>query len=810
MTDEMFLGVVVTRYKSSHGAVSKRLTLENDKLVSSPACQIWAGKAFREALADWRDFAKLIDATRLDEAWSLGAMRADRTDVCDLKIKSPQLGIMFRFFSNVVSRTRDLIDYAPGAPAFVLLDFDVGGMTSLNRQRLDELGGFFGAMRALLPGFDEAAYIWRPSTSANLFKVGSDTPLKETQGLHCYLLVKDGGDAERFLKTLLDRAWLIGLGWIKIAKDGKALKRGIIDSCVWGGERLCFEGGPDLGPGLEQRDRHARIPDGQAYDTRRLLDLTPEEQSEVLLLKNAAKSDLGLKTRMEKAAKKFKAEKIVELVKRGVSEERAERTVEALCGGVRKLSPDYPLELDDGRIITVADILRDPQEYAGATMADPIEGRERGSNVGFVMERGDAIWSFANGETLYFFAHDFGALKDAIAEAPEREAANVLAKKLADAVVTEAEKAALIKLVKERDGILISDVRKIIKEEEIKRKKHADEQTRASSGKPQINLLPGDIVDVVITVDKALTKAKHVSIFRRGGDLVRPTEIDMPAADNRQTTIVGLKTFKAPDLSVAMAVAADFYKPDKDDVLVRCDPPVSLAQKLLEMGDRLHMPVIAGVISCPTLRPDGSVLSAPGYDVATGMYHFVDKSIDLSSMKDEPDRDDALAALATLKELLVEFPFVGDVDRAVAISAKITAVVRPMFPVVPGHATTATEAGSGKSYGADLCSSIVTGTDCPVLAACESEHEFEKQLSTALLSGCSLINIDNRIEPLAGGLLNQAITQPIIDVRPFGQNERKVSVVNRVTIMASRNRGNLDKTGLVRHIDERNRTKVGG
>lgn len=786
--------VVVTRHKSDHGSVSKSLTFKNAKLIASPTCQIWSGVSFRVALDDWRDFAKLIDQTPLDEAWSLGAMRADRADECEIFVKSAWATKQMTRRADVITRSRDLIDYAPGALAFCLLDFDAGEMTPENRQRLDELGGWFGAMRALLPGFDGAAYIWRPSTSANLYTVGFEKPLRETQNLHCYLLVEDGADTERFLKVLLDRAWLLGLGWIKVSRDGKALERGIVDASTWGGERLCFEGGPELvGYGLTQRDRHARIHDGSPYDTRRLLDLAPEEQSEVLRLKNAAKNDLGLKTRQESAAKKFKTEKVVELVKRGVSKERAERVVEALVGGVRRLMPDFQLELDDGRVITVRDILLDPEKFVGATMCDPIEGRERGRNVAFVMEQGNAIWSFACGETLYFFVHDFESISAAVEKAPEREAANVIARLLGDAVVTEAEKAALIKLAKQHDGILISDVRKVVKEEEIKRKKSDSKKVRDASKRPQIYLTPGAIVSVVMSVDMALTETKNVSIFRRGGDLVRPTEVDMPASDKRKTTVIGLKTFKAPDLSLAMAASADFYKPNKEGELVRCDPPINLAQKLIETGDRLHMPVIAGVISCPTLRPDGSVLSAPGYDAETGMYHFVDKAVDISSMKDEPDRDDALAALATLKELLTEFPFVNPVDKTVAISAKITAVCRAMFPVVPGHGCSAPEAGSGKSFEADLCSLIISGKDCPVLAACQNENEFEKQLSTALLSGCGLLSIDNRVEPLTGGLLCQAITQPFVTLRPFGQNEREVTVVNRITIQANGN--NLSVSG---------------
>lgn len=65
-------GVIVTRHRSDHGCVSKSLALQGGKLVSSPCCQIYAGQSSRVKLDDWRDFAKLIDQTPLDEAWTLG------------------------------------------------------------------------------------------------------------------------------------------------------------------------------------------------------------------------------------------------------------------------------------------------------------------------------------------------------------------------------------------------------------------------------------------------------------------------------------------------------------------------------------------------------------------------------------------------------------------------------------------------------------------------------------------------------------------------------------------------------------------
>ena len=44
------------------------------------------------------------------------------------------------------------------------------------------------------------------------------------------------------------------------------------------------------------------------------------------------------------------------------------------------------------------------------------------------------------------------------------------------------------------------------------------------------------------------------------------------------------------------------------------DPPNEVIQKLLAKGTWPRLPHVVGVVTVPTLRPDGTVLSEPGYD----------------------------------------------------------------------------------------------------------------------------------------------------------------------------------------------------
>ena len=127
-------------------------------------------------------------------------------------------------------------------------------------------------------------------------------------------------------------------------------------------------------------------------------------------------------------------------------------------------------------------------------------------------------------------------------------------------------------------------------------------------------------------------------------------------------------------------------------------PPVDAAQVLLKRFGDWDFPAIAGIISTPTLRPDGTILSKPGYDPATQLL-LIDPPA-MPDIPEKPTREDALAELELLNDLLFEFRFDDDggVSRAVALSAIISTVCRGAYPVVPMHMITAPVAGSGKSY----------------------------------------------------------------------------------------------------------------
>ena len=56
----------------------------------------------------------------------------------------------------------------------------------------------------------------------------------------------------------------------------------------------------------------------------------------------------------------------------------------------------------------------------------------------------------------------------------------------------------------------------------------------------------------------------------------------------------------------------------------RIDPPARHAAVLFDSTSYHHLPVLSGLTRQPYLRPDGSLMTAAGYDAATGMFGVFD------------------------------------------------------------------------------------------------------------------------------------------------------------------------------------------
>lgn len=318
----------------------------------------------------------------------------------------------------------------------------------------------------------------------------------------------------------------------------------------------------------------------------------------------------------------------------------------------------------------------------------------------------------------------------------------------------------------------------------------ADAEAADNGERPEIHIYAGCMPETIDMAEGALIQAQ-LGLYQRGSIVVRPAMVPVAISDGRQIDAPRLVHVRAHHMAEAFTRAVDWKRYDKRErEWLRTDCPQRIADTFLAREGQWRLPVLTGIINCPTLRADGSILDLPGYDAQTGLL-FDPQEVQFPALPRDPDRDTALRALGFLKDLISTFPFVSEADRAVTLSAILTALIRRSLPTAPLHGFNAPTAGTGKSMLVDLASLIATARPAPVIAQGKSEEEMEKRLGAALIAGDVLIAIDNCTEPLGGELLCQTLTQTSLKVRILGKS-MNAEVPSNAAIFATGNNLTLE------------------
>jgi putative DNA primase/helicase len=301
-------------------------------------------------------------------------------------------------------------------------------------------------------------------------------------------------------------------------------------------------------------------------------------------------------------------------------------------------------------------------------------------------------------------------------------------------------------------------------------RKQRSKEKRDGDTRPLVTIRANEIERIVDEVESALIDADR-GLYQRGGKIVAVDHVAAFSAGDKRITVASICERGDHALREDMSSAVAFEKFDaRVDGMVDSDPPLTIVQTMKQRGGKLRFPLLSGVIHAPTLRADGSLLTRPGYDQATGLL-FDPLGVDFPTIPDRPTRDDAAKALSELEYIIKDFPFVTPAHRAVAISGFLTSVSRRSLATAPLHAYSAPIRGSGKSKLVDIASVIATGQEAPVTAAGASDEELEKRLVSELLAGRAIITIDNCSRPIGGDLLCQMLTQTLVRPRILGKSE---------------------------------------
>ena len=289
-----------------------------------------------------------------------------------------------------------------------------------------------------------------------------------------------------------------------------------------------------------------------------------------------------------------------------------------------------------------------------------------------------------------------------------------------------------------------------------------------------IRLKPGKTLTT--TVDRAEAEAifSGVNFYQRLGTLVRPFKQDVKSGIKGVTIPLGALVLAPVDnqwLARKFATSARWEKMDrKYRAWVPADPPERSVKTYLSMAGEWRLDVLKGIVECPTLRHDGSLITQSGYDPVSGL--LVDYRDAPVNVPETPTYEQALAALEFLKTPYAEFSFSeGNLDLSVVLAGLLTAVIRRSLRTAPLTAIDAPMMGSGKGLIVDSIALVATGRAASAVAQGNDEAEDEKRLGALLLRGVPLLNIDNIERPLSGDLLCSALTQETVCIRTLGKSE---------------------------------------
>ena len=415
-TPEPRITIRLTRFEKpiDDGAMTKTIKLGADGQPVSDAskCKMWRGKAETITVEGATELAEAIGACTSRQAFAMGVVRPElagaKTDFDVVK-----KDVLADAAKGTIARSQEHFEFAPGQPAAMPLDFDQKGMSFGAAESLHVVGGFRKAIIDIAPGLAKAAWVVRASTSAGLVDTRTGKEFPGSGGLHGYVLVKDGADIPRAIKTLYERARLKGYGWGLVSAAGSRLPRAIVDASKGAAHDLVFEGPPILSEPLAQDadQRKPRVIEGGLADTRAVIpDLTDDERARLAAIDDAEQKDLEAEARPIREAQIEK--RVRRAIKAGSTtspEELRKKFAGAYAG---RLPAEWVLTFDDKKLgdVTVAEVLADLPRYSGKTLADPLEGlaydNGNGKGKAKLMPVAESdnealIHSFAHGRMIY-------------------------------------------------------------------------------------------------------------------------------------------------------------------------------------------------------------------------------------------------------------------------------------------------------------------------------------------------------------------------------------------------------------------------
>ena len=280
-----------------------------------------------------------------------------------------------------------------------------------------------------------------------------------------------------------------------------------------------------------------------------------------------------------------------------------------------------------------------------------------------------------------------------------------------------------------------------------------------------INARDPDLTRVTTEALNALIAANDPpTLFRFAGRIVR-----LEMGDTAQPI---LRDLTAERLVERLARIVFWYKEDAEGNRWRVRPPRAVAVNILATPN-LPLPILDRVVTVPVFALDGTLHRDEGYNSATRTI-FVPLPgfvlVDVSLVP--PGEEIEYAVELILLELLGDFPFVGDAERAHALCALLLPFVRDLIAgPTPLHLIEKPARGTGGTLLAHALCSPALGRSLSGISPAKEESEWRRTLFSRLRDVPSVLLIDNIHARLESAALASMITAQHYSDRVVGTSD---------------------------------------
>ena len=206
--------------------------------------------------------------------------------------------------------------------------------------------------------------------------------------------------------------------------------------------------------------------------------------------------------------------------------------------------------------------------------------------------------------------------------------------------------------------------------------------------------------------------------------------------------------------------------------LVPAPPPVAVVKSVLATPDPA-LPVLTGIVNTPVFGRGGTLITTPGYHPDARLLYAPAPGFTVPAIPYRPSAAEIAAARTLIcEDLLGDFPFTGEAERAHAVALLLLGFLRGMIDgPTPLHLIEKPTPGTGATLMVDAVATILTGSGASVMTEGRDDEEWRKRVTAKLRQIPSIVLIDNLRAKLDSSAVAAALTAPFWEDRILGQSE---------------------------------------